>query len=47
MAPDPPQLYSHSGIMRRATIDEVTHSTASEDRPIDHACGIKAGSNGF
>lgn len=33
---DPPQRYSHSGIMTR-NYDEVTHSTAAEKRIPDHA----------
>lgn len=43
---DPPQLYSHSGIMTR-NYDEVTHSTASEERMIDHTRGLLDGSQGF
>ena len=35
---DPPQLYSHSGIMSR-NYDEITHSTASEDRLADYLEG--------
>ncbi len=42
---DPPQLYSHSGIMTR-NYDEVTHSTASAERLVDHTRGTK-GSQGF
>jgi hypothetical protein len=34
-AVDPPQKYSHSGMMTR-NYDEVTHSTASEDRIYDY-----------
>jgi hypothetical protein len=34
----PPQRYSHSGIMTR-NYDQVTHSTASEDRLLDHPNG--------
>ena len=44
---DPPQWYSHSGIMTR-NYDEITHSTASEQRLIDHTRnGIAEGSEGF
>lgn len=42
---DPPRKYSHSGIMTR-NYDEVTHSTAVEDRVEDHKAGI-AGSEGI
>lgn len=34
----PPQLYSHSGIMTR-NYDQITHSTASEDRLMDYPVG--------
>ena len=34
----PPQHYSHSGIMTR-NYDQVTHSTASEDRLMDYPNG--------
>lgn len=34
----PPQRYSHSGIMTR-NYDQVTHSTASEDRMLDYPVG--------
>jgi len=40
-AVDPPQRYSHSGIMTR-NYDEVTHSTASEDRIYDYLVGTLA-----
>jgi hypothetical protein len=43
---DPPQWYSHAGIMTR-NYDEVTHSTGSEDRVKDHLIGIVSGSDGF
>ncbi|NTW52549.1 MAG: carboxypeptidase regulatory-like domain-containing protein [Chlorobiaceae bacterium] len=43
---DPPQWYSHAGIMTR-NYDEITHSTGSEDRVKDHMVGISAGSDGF
>lgn len=38
----PPQYYSHSGIMTR-NYDELTHSTASEDRLLDYPNGSFAG----
>ncbi len=38
----PPQLYSHSGIMTR-NYDQVTHSTASEDRLMDYPVGSVVG----
>jgi hypothetical protein len=41
----PSQWYSHSGITTR-NYDEITHSTASEQRLIDHTRG-QGGSDGF
>lgn len=38
---DPPQRYSHSGIMTR-NYDELTHSTASESRINDYKVGLLA-----
>lgn len=43
---DPPQNYSHSGIMTR-NYDEVTHSTASEDRLLDYKVGLVDGGDGI
>jgi len=44
---DPPQRYSHSGIMTR-NYDEVTHSTASEDRIYDYLVGtLSEGTDGI
>jgi len=47
---DPPQRYDHSGIMTR-NFDQVTHSTASEGRVMDHPngslLGIPAPLHGF
>jgi hypothetical protein len=40
----PPQLYSHSGMMTR-NLDEITHSTASEDRFADYL--VNSGLDGF
>jgi hypothetical protein len=40
---DPPQLYSHSGIMTR-NYDQITHSTASEERLLDYPVGAIFGS---
>lgn len=45
-AVDPPQSYSHSGIMTR-NYDEITHSTASEARLHDYLLGISDGSDGI
>ncbi len=46
-AVDPPQKYSHSGIMTR-NYDEVTHSTASEDRIYDYLVGtLSEGTDGI
>lgn len=42
----PPQWYSHSGIMTR-NYDEITHSTGSQGRLMDHMRGIADGSDGF
>jgi len=42
----PPQWYSHSGIMTR-NYDEITHSTGSQARLMDHLRGIADGSDGF
>lgn len=42
----PPQWYSHSGIMTR-NYDEITHSTGSQKRVMDHLRGIMDGSDGF
>jgi hypothetical protein len=42
---DPAQQYSHSGIMTR-NYDEVTHSTASEERLLDNLVGSADGSDG-
>jgi hypothetical protein len=42
----PPQWYSHSGIMTR-NFDEITHSTGSQKRVMDHLIGISPGSDGF
>jgi len=43
----PPQWYSHSGIMTR-NFDEITHSTGSQDRLMDHLIGSASpGSDGF
>jgi hypothetical protein len=42
----PPQWYSHSGIMTR-NFDEITHSTGSQQRLMDHLIGISPGSDGF
>lgn len=42
----PPQWYSHCGIMTR-NYDEITHSTASQDRLLDHKIGfVKDGTDG-
>jgi hypothetical protein len=43
---DPPQAYSHSGMMTR-NFDEITHSTASEERLPKHMSGMVDGSDGF
>lgn len=44
---EPPQWYSHSGIMTR-NYDEITHSTGSQKRLMDHLIGFTAdGSDGF
>lgn len=44
---DPPQRYSHSGVMTR-NYDEVTHSTASEDRIYDYLVGtLSEGTDGI
>jgi hypothetical protein len=44
---DPPQRYSHSGIMTR-NYDEVTHSTASEERIYDYLVGtLSEGTDGI
>ncbi|MBX6371256.1 MAG: carboxypeptidase regulatory-like domain-containing protein [Acidothermus sp.] len=43
---NPPQKYSHSGIMTR-NYDEITHSTASEKWLLDHLAGVLPGSDGF
>lgn len=43
----PAQWYSHSGIMTR-NYDEITHSTGSQKRLMDHLIGVLAdGSDGF
>ncbi|SMC20168.1 hypothetical protein SAMN02745857_00844 [Andreprevotia lacus DSM 23236] len=42
----PAQWYSHSGIMTR-NYDEITHSTGSQQRLMDHLIGISPGSDGF
>lgn len=42
----PAQWYSHSGMMTR-NYDEVTHSTGSEQRLMDHLVGVMDGSDGF
>lgn len=43
----PAQWYSHSGIMTR-NYDEITHSTGSQDRLMDHLIGLLSdGSDGF
>ncbi len=42
----PEQWYSHSGIMTR-NFDEITHSTGSQARLMDHLRGIADGSDGF
>ncbi|HEX2060340.1 MAG TPA: carboxypeptidase regulatory-like domain-containing protein, partial [Thermoanaerobaculia bacterium] len=43
----PPQWYSHSGIMTR-NYDEITHSTGSQKRLMDHLVGVLSdGSDGF
>ncbi|WP_090641287.1 carboxypeptidase regulatory-like domain-containing protein [Paenibacillus sp. UNC496MF] len=42
----PAQWYSHSGIMTR-NYDEITHSTGSQKRLMDHLVGIVSGSDGF
>ncbi|MBE7551550.1 MAG: hypothetical protein HS126_10805 [Anaerolineales bacterium] len=42
----PPQRYSHCGIMTR-NYDEITHSTASEDRLRDYKTGTLEGSDGI
>lgn len=43
----PAQWYSHSGIMTR-NYDEITHSTGSQKRLMDHLIGVVAdGSDGF
>ncbi len=41
----PPQWYSHCGIMTR-NYDEITHSTGSKDRLLDHKIGFQGG-DGF
>ena len=38
---DPPQMHAHSGIMTR-NYDQITHSTASEDRLLDYPNGSVA-----
>lgn len=44
---NPAQWYSHSGIMTR-NYDEITHSTGSQKRLMDHLIGVVAdGSDGF
>jgi hypothetical protein len=44
---NPPQWYSHSGIMTR-NYEEITHSTGSEKRLKDHQIGVLAdGTDGF
>jgi hypothetical protein len=44
---DPAQWYSHCGIMTR-NYDEITHSTGSQSRLMDHLIGILSdGSDGF
>jgi hypothetical protein len=44
---NPPQWYSHSGIMTR-NYDEITHSTGSQKRLMDHQIGvIEDGTDGF
>ncbi|KAF0815114.1 hypothetical protein IGB42_00191 [Andreprevotia sp. IGB-42] len=42
----PAQWYSHSGIMTR-NYDEITHSTGSQKRLMDHMVGVFDGSDGF
>ncbi|MFZ5762210.1 MAG: carboxypeptidase regulatory-like domain-containing protein [Thermodesulfobacteriota bacterium] len=46
MRVNPPQWYSHSGIMTR-NYDEITHSTGSPERLMDHLLGVFDGSDGF
>lgn len=44
---EPPQWYSHSGIMTR-NYDEITHSTGSPERLMHHLIGFSSdGSDGF
>ncbi|MNO31711.1 hypothetical protein D3C76_216870 [compost metagenome] len=44
---NPAQWYSHSGIMTR-NYDEITHSTGSQQRLMDHLVGVVSdGSDGF
>lgn len=43
---NPSQWYSHSGIMTR-NYDEITHSTGSQSRLMDHMLGVADGSDGF
>lgn len=43
---NPAQWYSHSGIMTR-NYDEITHSTGSQQRLMDHLVGFVDGSDGF
>lgn len=44
---NPPQWYSHSGIMTK-NYEEITHSTGSQGRLMDHMIGLASdGSDGF